>query len=109
MEEAKAEIMEAVVMPMKYGHIYERYNKRPVKGLLLYGSPGVGKTLIAKASAHAIATLSGKDVAEDSFAFYTSTDFQAKYKGETEAHIRRVFENALAFKQKNGYPSGRIY
>ena len=103
MDDAKRELMEAIILPMKFGHVYERYNKRPVKGCLLYGPPGNGKTLLGKATAHQIATLSGKEYNEEAFSYYSATDFLNMYVGATEANIRKAFDEARRFKDKYGY------
>lgn len=103
MEDAKAQMMESIILPMKYGSIYERYNKRPVKGVLLYGPPGNGKTLLGKAVAHQMATLSGKEYTEDAFRYYSATEWLNMYVGQTERNIREAFQAARDFKARHGY------
>ena len=103
MDTAKAEILEAVVYPSKFADVYARYQKRSVKGVMLYGPPGNGKTLLGKATAHAIASLSGKEYSEEAFTFFTATDFLNMYVGQSEANIRRAFDQARAFEEQNGY------
>ena len=94
------QIRDAVEMPYLYPELFEEHQLKPPKGVLLYGPPGCGKTLIAKAVANSlakkVAERSGKDGAEAKSYFLNikGPELLNKYVGETERHIRLVFQRA---------------
>jgi len=78
-------IREMIELPLKYPEVFERLGIEPPKGVLLYGPPGCGKTLIARA------------VANETDAFFqhlTGPEITHKYYGESEAHLREIFDKA---------------
>ncbi len=85
LEEAKQELIESVVWPMKYKDMFEKAGIRPPKGVLLYGPPGCGKTLLAKA----VATES-----DANFISIKGPEVLSKWVGESEKKIREVFQKA---------------
>ncbi len=85
LEEAKQELMEAIVWPMKYKDMFERAGIRPPKGVLLYGPPGCGKTLLAKA----VATET-----DANFIAVKGPEMLSKWVGESEKKIREIFRKA---------------
>ena len=91
------QITDAVELPYLYPELFTEHELRPPKGILLYGPPGCGKTLIAKAVANSLA----KKVAERTgasgksyFLNIKGPELLNKYVGETERHIRLVFQRA---------------
>lgn len=103
-ESAKAELQEAIELPYKHAELYRRYGKRPAKGVLMYGPPGNGKTLLAKAAATAVARAHGKDRAEG-FTYVAGPSLLSKWVGETEANIRNIFKESRKHFAKHGYPA----
>ncbi|MEM3973437.1 MAG: CDC48 family AAA ATPase, partial [Ignisphaera sp.] len=81
----KQQLREAVEWPIKYPHIFEQMGIRPPKGILLYGPPGCGKTLLAKAAA----TESGAN-----FIAVKGPEVLSKWVGESEKAIREIFKRA---------------
>jgi len=85
LENIKEELKEAVEWPLKYSDVFKKANTTPPKGILLYGVPGTGKTLLGKA----IATESGVN-----FISIKGPSLISKYVGESEKAIREVFKIA---------------
>jgi proteasome-associated ATPase len=92
-------IRDAVELPFLHADLFREHELRPPKGILLYGPPGCGKTLIAKAVANSLAkkveTVRGDgSVAKSYFLNIKGPELLNKYVGETERHIRLVFQRA---------------
>lgn len=85
------QIRDAVELPFKHPELYRQYALRAPKGILLYGPPGCGKTLIAKA----VATSLGKESGQASyFLSIKGPELLSKFVGETERQIRSIFNRA---------------
>ncbi|MCE7083250.1 proteasome ATPase [Streptomyces sp. ST2-7A] len=91
-------IRDAVELPYLHPDLFREHELRPPKGVLLYGPPGCGKTLIAKAVANSlakkVAEVTGKPVGKSFFLNIKGPELLNKYVGETERHIRLVFQRA---------------
>ncbi len=91
------QIQDAVELPYLYPELFKEHQLKPPKGVLLYGPPGCGKTLIAKAVANSLAKkVAAKTGAEGKSYFLNikGPELLNKYVGETERHIRLVFQRA---------------
>ncbi|XJV90719.1 proteasome ATPase [Glutamicibacter creatinolyticus] len=91
-------IQDAVELPFSHPELYREHGLSAPKGILLYGPPGCGKTLIAKAVAHSLAARaaakSGRTEARSYFLNIKGPELLDKYVGETERHIRLIFARA---------------
>ncbi|WP_084102686.1 proteasome ATPase [Demequina sp. NBRC 110051] len=94
-------IRDAIELPLRHPDLYREHRLNPPRGLLLYGPPGCGKTLIAKAVAHSLADAVGAD--RSYFLSVKGPELLNKYVGETERYIRTIFERARA-KAHSGAP-----
>ncbi len=94
-------IRDAIELPLRYPELYREHSLKPPKGMLLYGPPGCGKTLIAKAVAHSLGEATGSD--RSYFLSVKGPELLNKYVGETERYIRTIFERARA-KAHSGAP-----
>jgi proteasome-associated ATPase len=100
-------IRDAVELPYVHKTLFDKYELEAPKGVLLYGPPGCGKTLIAKAVANslakAVAKRMGRDDARSYFLNIKGPELLNKYVGETERQIRLIFQRAKE-KSDEGVP-----
>jgi proteasome-associated ATPase len=91
-------IRDAVELPYLHPELFKEHQLKPPKGILLYGPPGCGKTLIAKAVANSlakkVAERTGSEAGRSYFLNIKGPELLNKYVGETERHIRLVFQRA---------------
>ena len=97
LEKEIEQVRDAVELPFLYPELFAEHKLSPPKGVLLYGPPGCGKTLIAKAVANSIAKklahLTGKEI-RSFFLHVKGPELLNKYVGESERQIREVFHKA---------------
>ena len=100
------QVRDAVELPFLYPQLFAEHRLSPPKGVLLYGPPGCGKTLIAKAVANSIAKklghLAGKEL-RSFFLHVKGPELLNKYVGESERQVREVFKKAKE-RAADGHP-----
>ncbi len=100
------QIQDAVELPYLYPELFREHQLKPPKGVLLYGPPGCGKTLIAKAVANSLAKKVAARTGAEGKSYFLNIkgpELLNKYVGETERHIRLVFQRARE-KASSGTP-----
>ncbi len=85
LETAKQELQEAIEWPLKYPDKFKKFHVEPPRGILLYGDPGTGKTLLAKAVA---------SESDANFIAIKGPELLSKWVGESEKGVREVFRKA---------------
>jgi proteasome-associated ATPase len=107
LDEQIDQIQDAVELPYLYAELFHEHQLQPPKGILLYGPPGCGKTLIAKAVANSlakrVAEKTGSDTTRSYFLNIKGPELLNKYVGETERQIRLIFQRARE-KSEEGVP-----
>jgi proteasome-associated ATPase len=99
-------IRDAVELPYLHPELFLEHQLKPPKGVLLYGPPGCGKTLIAKAVANSLAKKVAAKTGQEGKSYFLNIkgpELLNKYVGETERHIRLVFQRARE-KASHGTP-----
>ncbi|MFN3386107.1 MAG: ATP-binding protein, partial [Candidatus Thermochlorobacter sp.] len=81
----KQELIEAIEFPLRYREVYDKLRIKPPKGILLYGAPGTGKTLLAKAVASQTSV---------NFISVKGAELLSRYVGESERAVRNIFKIA---------------
>ena len=101
------QITDAVELPFLYQHLFAEFELPAPKGILLYGPPGCGKTLIAKAVANSlakkVAAASGDTTGRSFFLNIKGPELLNKYVCETERQIRQIFQRAREM-ASDGWP-----
>lgn len=96
-EEAIRLIRETIELPLLHGEVFAKFDKKPVKGILLYGPPGCGKTLIGKAAAYNLAKAYSEQVGhqvKEYFMAISGPKILNMWLGETERMVREIFRVA---------------
>lgn len=102
-EEAKEILQEAILGNIVNADLYKTYGKKPIRGILLWGPAGVGKTMLGKASATALAQ--GHKVTTSGFIYVKGPEVLSKWVGEAEKSIRDLFKRARRHQKTHGFPA----
>ena len=100
-DDALSDLKDAITAPVTHKELYDAYGMTMPKGAMLYGPPGCGKTMFAKAAACQMQKLYGGG---KEFISVAGAQLQSPYVGVTEGHITAIFAFAREFKAHYGYP-----
>lgn len=100
-DDARQALVEAIEEPKNNPELYEYYGMKPPKGIMLFGLPGCGKTMFAKASAAAIGRIYG---AKAEVVVVNGPSIQSPYVGKTEEKIRDIFAYAREYQKFHKHP-----
>lgn len=103
-EAAKRELREAIEGATVHAEVYRRFGGSPTKGILLWGKPGNGKTMLGKAAATALASLRGKSARSGGFVYVKGPELLNMFVGASEGNVRAVFAAAREHRKAHGYP-----
>lgn len=106
LEETIETIKEEIVNPFIHKEVFAKYGRKPAKGILLYGPPGCGKTLLAKSIAYNLSAISknNKDGVKGYFIKVNGPEILDKWLGNSEANIRRIYESAREASRESESP-----
>lgn len=103
LDNAKQELRDALELPYQHPEIFQYYGMEPLRGILLYGAPGCGKTLLARVAAWSMAQIHGKQSAETGYIYVKAPEILDKWVGNTEREIRDLFERGRRHFRDHGY------
>ncbi len=102
---AVEEVRQAVEWNVQHPEMYQFFGAKPPGGVLLWGGPGNGKTLLVKATFTAICELHGREKADkDGFILVSGPQLLSKWLGESEAGVREIFERNKRYYERTGLP-----
>lgn len=105
LEKAKQELKDSLELPFQQPDLFDYYGVEPLKGILLYGPPGCGKTLLARVAAWSMAKTHKKQVKDTGYVYVKSPEILDKWVGNTERQIKELFEKCRKHFRENGYKS----
>lgn len=105
LEDVKQAFVEAIESPVKDAALHKRYGKKPVKGALVCGPPGCGKTMLGKASATSLARTFGKESTSSGFIYCKGPELLRPLVGQSEEGVRKLFTDARDHFAEHGYPA----
>ena len=105
LEEAKRDIIESIIEPIQEADLYRFYGRKQCKGILLYGPPRCGKTLLVKAATTAVGEAFGLDALSSGFIYIKGPELLSKYVGVAEGRVNGLFRRTKAYKKATGIPA----
>jgi hypothetical protein len=104
-EEAKRELVRAIQWPVLYPELFLLFKRRRSRGVLLYGPPGCGKTLLGKAVVKLLAALYRRKADDGGFQYVKGHQLLDQYVGNSEKGVKELFDRARRWREDKGYPA----
>ncbi len=104
-EEAKRELIRAIQWPVLYPELFRLFKRRRSRGVLLYGPPGCGKTLLGKSVVRLLAALYQRRADDGGFKYVKGHQLLDMYLGQSEKAVKALFDEARRWKEEKGYPA----
>lgn len=105
LDEAKEKLREIIELPYTRPDLFKYHNKKQIKGALLHGPHGNGKSMLLEASAFASAKIHGKEALGSGFIYIKGAELLEGIVGDGEKNIKRIFEQGEEHFEKYGYPA----
>ncbi|MBY0372482.1 MAG: AAA family ATPase [Bryobacteraceae bacterium] len=104
-DEAKRELIRAIQWPVLYPDLFRLFKRQRSRGVLLYGPPGCGKTLLGKAVVKLLAALYHRKAEDGGFKYVKGHQLLDMYVGNSEKLVKGLFDDARRWKEQRGYPA----
>ena len=104
-EEAKRELIRAIQWPVLYPELFLLFKRKRSRGVLLYGPPGCGKTLLGKAVVRLLAALYHRKAEDGGFKYVKGHQLLDQYLGNSEKAVKTLFDEARRWREQRGYPA----
>ena len=104
-DDAKRELIRAIQWPVLYPELFLLFKRKRSRGVLLYGPPGCGKTLLGKAVVRLLAALYHRKADDGGFKYVKGHQLLDQYLGNSEKAVKSLFDEARRWRQQRGYPA----
>ena len=104
-DDAKRELIRAIQWPVLYPELFLLFKRKRSRGVLLYGPPGCGKTLLGKAVVRLLAALYHRKADDGGFKYVKGHQLLDQYLGNSEKAVKTLFDEARRWREQRGYPA----
>ena len=104
-DDAKRELIRAIQWPVLYPELFLLFKRKRSRGVLLYGPPGCGKTLLGKAVVRLLAALYHRKADDGGFKYVKGHQLLDQYLGNSEKAVKSLFDEARRWREQRGYPA----
>ena len=109
LNEAKNDLRSALELPFQQPELFKHYGIEPLRGILLFGPPGNGKTLLARVAAWSMAQIHGSECVDSAYMYVKSPEILDKWVGNSERKIRELFERGRRHYREYGYKAILVF